>query len=239
MNSELKPNSKVSASSLPRFQRGLGVGVYSNKFWIYVGNKKAFVGPGGLRVLQLLRGMYAQPHRKFSLGSLRRVTKKIRTIDVNNEGRKGVRKLLNLLIEYTLLEDRRRLFIWLRGRLGGQSGTEVMARFSNHPNWRTRKEVARALKRLHAWAELRTMHEQEQHWRVRNLSRQVPAPSFGQRLSDFCQSVKQIETSPTFSSSLFIDESVSLSRKLPKSLERLHRLLLRISNRVRSTKSAQ
>ena len=134
----------------------LGVWVYcsAETSSVIIHGKRKFVGPGGVRVVRLLSTLYRDRDQKISPAMLRRTVKKIRTIDVNNEGFKGVRALLNLLIEHTVLDDRRRLFIWLRGRLGGKRGTDVIARYADHPNWRMRKEVARALKRLHGWLSL-------------------------------------------------------------------------------------
>ena len=209
--------------------RRLGVFCLQNASSVIVNGKITFVGPGGIRVLQILSRLYKYREQKFSLAVLRRTAKKLRTIDVNNEGHKGVRTLLNLLIEHTTLDDRRRLFIWLRGRLGGRSGTDVIALFSDHPNWRTRKEVARSLKRLHGWPELRHLYEKELHPTVRRMAEQVPVHCFEQRLGKFCQSVEPRESSPPPSKSLFVDESVSFLATMPKPLQLIRRLLKRIS----------
>lgn len=217
----------------------LGVWVYcsAETSSVIIHGKRKFVGPGGVRVVRLLSRLYRNPDQKISPAMLRRTIKKIRTIDINNEGFKGVRALLNLLIEHTNLDDRRRLFIWLRGRLGGKRGAEVIGRYADHPSWRMRKEVARALKRLQGWAELRYLREKETHPIVRRMSKQTPARSFQQRLGAFCKSVEPIKvTPPSRRSSLFIDQSVTLLATMPKTLEMLRRLLQGISNGVRGSR---
>ena len=221
----------------PAIHSRLGVWVYSSRETssIIVHGKRKFVGAGGVRVLRMLSALYRNRDEKISPMLLRRTTKKIRTIDINNEGYKGVRRLLNLLIEHTTLDDRRRLFIWLRGRLGGRRGTDVIARYANHPNWRMRKEVARSLKRLQGWAELRCLNEKESHPVVRRVSTQAPARSFEERLDKFCESVEPIKISPP-RSSLFIDKSVTFLATMPKPLEMLRRLLQGISNGVRGSR---
>ena len=223
----------LRSQHLPRTSQ-LGLIVYRCKETssVIINSERKFVGPGGIRVLNLLSNIYQnRDHRgqKFSLGLLRRTAKKIRTIDINNEGCKGVRLLLNLLIEHTYLDDRRRLLIWLRGRLGGRSGTEVIALYSDHPDWRMRKDVARTLKRLQAWAELRNLHKQEVHPKVRHIARQLAMRSFDDRLGAFCQSVKPRKFASSSSRSLFVDESVSFMATLPRPLKMLRQLLQQIS----------
>jgi hypothetical protein len=60
--------------------------------------------------------------------------------------------VLCLVVERTDDPTLRILAIWLRGRCGGSLGTSSLAAFATAADDRTRKEVARALKRMGAWA---------------------------------------------------------------------------------------
>ena len=235
MNPETKSDCKPQSFSPRVFVLGVGVLDSSEFCRVIMCGEKKFVGTSGIKTIALLRKIYCEFDQRIPLSVLRSTANTIRTIDINSEGAKGVRIVLNMLIEHTALEDRRRLFIWLRGRLGGRLGKDRIIRFSHHLDWRTRKEVARALKRLHAWAELRAMHEQEQHPIVRNMAKQSPARSFDQRLGDFCQRVAPRKNSSSFSRSLFVDQSVSFSITKPRPLEMIRALLRRISKSIKGT----
>jgi len=75
-----------------------------------------------------------------------------------------------------------RLAIWLMGRIrAGVPISEIMP-YCHSPDLRIRREVARALRRLNAWAELRAIAEDDDP-RVRQLAVQRPAAPFATRLA--------------------------------------------------------
>ncbi len=88
-----------------------------------------------------------------------------------------------------------RLTIWLMGRTRAASATWAIAPFFRESaSDRMRYEVARALRRLGAWAELRTMARGEPHPRVRRLAA-APAPkSFDRRFERFACRVRSVAT---------------------------------------------
>lgn len=75
-----------------------------------------------------------------------------------------------------------RLAIWLFGRLRVSPAILEVAPYRFSPDVRIRREAARALNRLHAWAELRSIAE-DADARVRQYARQEPAAPFTTRLS--------------------------------------------------------
>jgi len=117
-------------------------------------------------------------------------------------------------------------------RCGGTLGIRSVAAFAEHPDEQTRKEVARALRRLGAWVELREMAESDESERVRRMATPTIARPFEGRLTDFSRHVAGQVVTP-HKHPLFVSPEVNLSQgKRPKPrwllrliLERIHLLV--------------
>jgi hypothetical protein len=140
--------------------------------------------------------------------------------------------VLCLVVERTDDPTLRILAIWLRGRCGGSLGTASLAEFATAADDRTRKEVARALKRLGAWAPLREMAEHDPDPRIRRIATARPARPYRQRLAEYTQRVSRVSAA-TGQQPLVVAPDLDLSQgRPPKSrsfiraiLERIHRLV--------------
>jgi len=84
----------------------------------------------------------------------------------------------------------RRLTVWLLGRIGNRCTTSVVSALSDDGDVRVRKEVAKALRRLTAWAELREIAAREDDPVVRRFATQaeVPPREFSERMTRFLDS---------------------------------------------------
>ena len=148
--------------------------------------------------------------------------------------------VLCLVVERTDDPTLRILAIWLRGRCGGSLGTSSLAKFatagesqSRSPeDDRTRREVARALKRMGAWVQLREMAEHDPNPRIRRLATAQPARPYRQRLAEYTQRVSRVSAA-TGKQPLVLAPDLDLTQgRPPKSrsfirtiLERIHRLV--------------
>ena len=81
--------------------------------------------------------------------------------------------------------ETQRMAVWLLGRCGDHGAVPALLRLGRHPQPLVRKEVARALRRLKAWAELRTMAEHETESLVLRFTEQPIARPFERRLATF------------------------------------------------------
>ena len=97
--------------------------------------------------------------------------------------------MLAWLVEQTGHVSLKRLAIWLLGRHDGTLGTLAIANAAQHPEVAMRREVARALKRKHAWSQLREIFADDPDDRVRRLAEQHSPPSHRDRLNTFLADV--------------------------------------------------
>jgi hypothetical protein len=185
------------------------------------------VGAAGVRTLKLLACMYracaTNDDRNWPL-RLRRQIRKVETLDAT--------AVLCLVVERTRHPLLRILAIWLRGRCGGTLGTASIARFANDPDDATRKEVARALRRMQAWGPLQEMADGETDPRIQRLATAPASKPYAQRLANF---TKRIACLPATTSGqpLFVSPELDLTQGWPPKsasfirmiLERIHRLL--------------
>jgi hypothetical protein len=77
------------------------------------------------------------------------------------------------------------LSLWLMGRMRLRSAIREIIPFCRSHDTRTRREAARALRRLGAWAELRAIQEFDLDAKVRRLATPRTARSFEDRFSRF------------------------------------------------------
>jgi len=147
--------------------------------------------------------------------------------------------LLTYLIANADASESRRLAIWLRGRCPGSFGTKVLAGFLDAPDYRIRKELVRALHRMHGWAELRRMHENDPDPRIRRMAAQVAIEKFELRSSRFQRNVKRRQINP-HELATFVDETVDFGGGLPpKSPTLIRAILKRIQQAVRLGKTGK
>jgi hypothetical protein len=186
------------------------------------------VGADGEEALALLRTLYDAAREGRSGNWLLPFRSWIRHLQTLR-----ARAVLSFVVEQTDDKTMRVLAIWLRGRLGGLVGTSTLAAFCQDSDVQTRKEVARALVRLQAWAELREMQKFEMHPRIRNITSTTPTRDYRQRLAEFASRAEHLEA-PATKRRLFIAKEVDLRLGRPAKpieliraiLERIHRLVM-------------
>lgn len=126
-----------------------------------------------------------------------------------------------------------RLTIWLMGRKHAKYAIPLIAPYSQSINVRVRRETARALRRLEAWSELRTMAEFDSDERVCCLATPAPAKPFDQRMARFAGDTREEQPAARRSRAMTFIERVPMGPgKIPKTpefiralLERIHRLV--------------
>jgi hypothetical protein len=114
------------------------------------------------------------PNRKSVLLSARPVLRKIQRTD------SAVGLIWCTTVRFPELN---RLAIWLLGRSGGTLGATAVIQFYRHPDVRIRRDVARALKRMRAWNELRQMAAIDSDPQVRRLATPPKQKEFATRLA--------------------------------------------------------
>ncbi len=192
-----------------------------------VAGRRFQIGSSDMRTLKLLKEIYeacALPGRGRGLFSVRVKIVEARALNSTS--------LLCLVAERTDDQAVRVLAIWLRGRCGGSLGTASLARFATHPDRQTRKETARALKRMGAWAPLRVMAESDTSERVRRMATSEPPKNYRERLASFSRGIPRIgPASANFP--LFVSPELIFGQARPPKpasairsvLERIHRLI--------------
>ena len=142
------------------------------------------VGRDGGRTLRHLETMYqscvaARPN--WSLRSRDMVR------DIERWNSQGV---LSFVVTQTRDPILRRLAIWLRGRCRGTMGTASIAMFASDGEHATRKEVARALRRMSDWNTLAWMATEDRSSRIRRLAAARPPRPKEERLQGFLSNVR-------------------------------------------------
>jgi hypothetical protein len=129
------------------------------------------------------------------------------------------------------------LAVWLRGRRGGTIGTPIIACLYRTTDFTLRKEVVRALQRMHAWAPLRRIEACEGEPRIRRLAGQRPARTYASRMGQFLQQVAPRKL-PLSSPVLHEREGLNLHGGLPpKSPSFIRAVLERIRRLVRGERA--
>lgn len=140
--------------------------------------------------------------------------------------------VLSRIVE--LAPDRRvrLLAIWLVGRCKGTVGTKRLARLIGCSDRQTHKQLAKAFRRMSAWAELRALMKVETDPRIRRLAQHSSQRSFEDCLAELKQ-VGKNKKLPTPNRKFEILPGVSCSDGKPAKsrtfirivLERIHRLV--------------
>ena len=161
--------------SMVRFRRRFGFPA-NRDYCFRLRGRRYRVGSSGIRTLKLLTKIHDSCATCRDLSWLFRLRNHIREVQALHS-----RSVLSLVVERTEDPTLRLLAIWLRGRCGGSLGTSSLAKFATHPDEQTRKEVARALKRMGDWVQLRELADDEPNARVRRMATPRPTRSYLQR----------------------------------------------------------
>ncbi len=126
------------------------------------------------------------------------------------------------------------LAVWMLGRCAGMVGISAVASLINDDRPAVRKEVARALRRMGGWAELRVMAARDADARVRRLAIAAEPTPFADRLGRFVddQVQRRTTTEPPKTSRMKFWLNTPLERHPPKSISLIRRLLQRIRRLV-------
>ena len=188
--------------------------------------RKFRVGKDGVKALRLLTVIHDNRAGHTDQGWLIRLRGQIRQVETLQS-----QVVLSWMIELADDPSLRVLAIWLRGRCGGHFGASSLAAYSTGANVQTRKEVARALKRMRAWVELERIASQDDDGRVRRIASTEPRP-YRQRLDDFATHVSRLFVAPA-NRELIVSDDVDVTLGRPPKpisliraiLERIHRLI--------------
>ncbi len=182
--------------------------------------RRYHVGSSGIRTLKLLAQIYdccsTCADQSWPFG----IRDRIRQLQALHS-----RSLLSLVVERTDDPTLRVLAIWLRGRCGGSLGTSSLARFSSHPDDQTRKELARALKRMGAWVQLREMADNDPSARVRRMAATRPSRPYPRRLADFSSHCFRREAT-SVRRGLVVSPGLHIGQGRPPKSRRLIRMVL-------------
>lgn len=133
----------------------------------------------GRRTIGLLRDVARDPGCQ-SLQALLRMRPRIRAVlDA------PAPVALSYVVDRTNYTRATRMAIWLLGRSGNFYGTPSINRAVDHEDFRVRREAVRALKRLHAWSQLKKIQESHPDPRTRALARVAPPSPYADRLAQF------------------------------------------------------
>jgi len=130
------------------------------------------------------------------------------------------------------------LALWLLGRCKSRFAVPVLALFGDYLDVSVRKEAARGLRRLGAWAEMRALAASEGDTRVRRML-EVPRPrSFAARMKRFSENVTPSPQPPGRRSRMAIFWSALPGRgKPPKPAAYIRMILERIRALVHGSHS--
>ena len=206
-------------------QQLVGFPVYRD-FRFALFGRKYRLGASGIKALKLLEDAYLCSRNRAD-GSwpfrLRAIVRKIRNIDAKST--------LCFVVANTDNPTVRILAIWLRGHCGGTIGTQVLGEFSRNADDQTRKEIARALKRMSAWKTLSNLSK-DPNPRVARMASCKSPESFATKFGRFASSVSAVDVSKS-SKQLLLGPEVELDRQFhqpPKSAAFIRSILLRIKN---------
>ena len=175
------------------------------------------------RTLRLLIDLYVSHYTREDQGWLLPLRDRIRQPPAV-----GATQTLGSVIKSTQDPVLRVLAIWLRGRCGRSAGTRLLTKFSKHPDFQTRKEAVRALRRMEAWALLREIAKNDSNARIRRLATPGPSRSYRDRLSVFASHVTRLEIEPA-KGPLFVSSTFDPAQgRQPKSSSTIRAILERI-----------
>lgn len=197
---------------------------------IYHRGKKFRLGRAAERTIDLLREITFSPACQSTSGLLL-IRPRIRGLLAH-----PTPVILCYSIDRTSHARTLRIAIWLLGRIGHPYATPSVAAHIGHPNFRVRREVVRALRRLHAWGELRRINRQHPDPITRAIAVQVEPRPYADRLVAF---VGRVEPVPSIGSTdpLVLAPGLDFeSGRPPKNRWQIGAMLRRIRRLVRGRK---
>ena len=193
---------------------------------------------GGLRhrirsneqaTLRLLGQLYLEYHRAGRVRGILAYRHRIRRLRLTV----GSASILCHVVGHTNDSILRLLAIWLRGHCGGHFGTSAIARFWDDPDELIRKEVARTLKRMHAWSQLNKIAKLDSNERIRRIATASSSQPFESRLERFAAICAADRAEPRSRALVASAKLVLGQGRPPKSdwlirmyLERIHQLVM-------------
>ena len=177
----------------------------------------------GARTLERLRQIYGECCISSDCAWAIRTRPIIREIQASHQV-----AVLTSVVDRTPDPVLRIIAIWLRGRCRGTLGTKILAKCAKHPDFHTRKETVRALKRMSAWSILDDIANSDDNERIRRMATCQPARPISQRIADFTLNLARIPSSAT-KRRLYVSSKLDITRrKPPKSLATIRNILRRI-----------
>lgn len=186
--------------------------------------RRCRVGPSGLRTLTLLLEIYESCATCEEVSWSVRIREQVRQVQALS-----AKSVLCHVIECTDNPTLRILAIWLRGRCGGSIGTTSLVKFVSHPDEVTRKEVARALKRMNAWTQLGKIADGDASARIRRIATVQPPRAYKDRVADFSKHIARLEVRPV-RRPLILSPELQVGQGRPPKTPAYIRMLL---NRIR------
>lgn len=188
-----------------------------------IGRQRFRIGARGAKTLKHLGTIYDLCATTVDSNCLIQARPLIRDIQRWNSS-----ATLALVVSQAKDPTMRILAIWLRGRCGGTLGTKIVSQFAKYPDFKTRKEVARALRRMSGWQTLDEMAADDSSERVRNLATCKPARPIVDRISRFMNHVSW-RAVPDAKKDVFVAADVDYRHgKPPKSADLIRVILQRI-----------
>ena len=148
-----------------------------------MGKRRFRVGANGVKTIKLLVKLREWRHATPSSGLL--VARPL----IREVERLNARATLSHVVARTRDPQLRVLACWLRGRCGGTVGTADLVPLSTDPDGQTRKEAARALKRMAAWGPLAKMATDDPLVRIRRMATCDPVRPMPARIASFVRHV--------------------------------------------------
>jgi hypothetical protein len=201
-----------------------------SKYEFRLNGRRFRVGQAGVRTLRLLSDIYTSHSKRNDSGWLLSYRCRIEQLWMTL----GSRSVLCLVVERTGDPTLRIFAIWLRGHCGGHLGTPIIAQFWRDPDETTRKEVARSLKRLESWSQLRKMAELEPNKRIKKIATAGPSRPYQLRLDRFAEQSRRIEVSSTIHELVMSPNLVTGQSRPPKPAWLIRMILNRIHGLVSS-----
>lgn len=194
--------------------------------YVVVGSKVRILWPRDTAALEFVRAT-ADLRQQEAGGLFLRARRQFQEI----ERSRPVTGLLAALDTYD--DEQLCLAIWLLGRSGARGTAPVLAAIAEYSSPRARKEIARALRRLCAWPQLRAMERSETDPLVLSQLRARKRELDPSRLRTCISSPAELVTAPTRSAMPYWMGVLPGRGRSPKSVEVVQLLLERISPKLR------
>lgn len=157
---------------------------------------KSYQFDDGIQALSILADLYHASMSNVDSYWALRMRNRIRKIrSISATGSSPVRAILTDVVKESPDPRMRMLAIWLRGHCGGYLGTSVLAVNASSPDFTTRKETVRALKRMSGWTTLREVAISDPSPRIRRMATQRAGKSLDERLSRFMKNCGTVQRS--------------------------------------------